>query len=62
TDRANSARKILQYYGFWDGQLNKVTGYADQKLKTPDNPFDNSNRRVSILVKHIAINQFLPKE
>ncbi|MDX9789531.1 MAG: flagellar motor protein MotB [Candidatus Kapabacteria bacterium] len=62
TDRANSARKILQSYGFWDGQLNKVTGYADQKLKTPDNPFDNSNRRVSILVKHIAINQFLPKE
>jgi chemotaxis protein MotB len=61
-DRANSARKILQTFGFWDGQLTKVTGYADQKLRTPDNPFDMTNRRISILVKHITVNQFLPQD
>lgn len=61
TDRANSARKILQSSGFWDGQLTQVTGYADQRLRNPDNPFDMSNRRVSIIVKHISVNQFLPQ-
>ncbi|GAB1370009.1 hypothetical protein MASR1M45_00670 [Candidatus Kapaibacterium sp.] len=61
-DRANSARRILQTFGFWDGQLTKVTGYADQNLKNPDNPFDMVNRRISILVKHIGVNQFLPQE
>ncbi|MBX3043767.1 MAG: OmpA family protein [Candidatus Kapabacteria bacterium] len=61
TDRANSARKVLQIYGLWEGQLTKVTGFADQQLRTPDNPFDMTNRRVSILVKHISVNQFLPQ-
>lgn len=62
TDRANSARKVLQNYGFWEGQLTKVTGFADQRLRNPDNPFDMTNRRVSILVKHISANQFLPQQ
>jgi len=60
TDRANSARKILQISGLWDGQLNKVTGFADQQLRNPENPFDMTNRRVSILVKHIGVKDFLP--
>ncbi len=62
SDRANSARRVLQNYGLWEGQLTRVTGYADQKLRNPDNPFDMTNRRISILVKHIKVNQFLPLE
>lgn len=61
TDRANAARKLLQTNGFWDGQVTQVAGYADQRLRNPDNPFDMNNRRVSIVVKHIAVNQFLPQ-
>ncbi len=61
TDRANAARKLLQSNGFWDGQITQVAGYADQRLRNPDNPFDMNNRRVSIVVKHISANQFLPQ-
>ena len=33
-------------------QVTQVRGYADQMLRVKDNPFDPSNRRVSILVKN----------
>ncbi len=59
-DRANSARRILERNGFWEGQAVKVTGFADQKLRNPENPFDVVNRRVSILIKQMNSNQFLP--
>lgn len=52
SDRANSARRILEEYGLWEGQVIGVKGYADRKLKTPENPFDISNRRVTILVRY----------
>lgn len=58
-DRANAARRVLMANGLWDGQLVSVTGYADKKLRNPENPFDMSNRRVSILIKQISVNQFL---
>jgi len=32
-----------------------------KKLRNPENPFDMSNRRVSILIKQISANQFLPQ-
>ncbi|MBK9246737.1 MAG: OmpA family protein [Ignavibacteria bacterium] len=50
-DRANSARRVLELSGLWEGQVVSVAGYADRKLRTTENPFDVSNRRVSILVK-----------
>ncbi|MFW6232600.1 MAG: OmpA/MotB family protein, partial [Bacteroidota bacterium] len=58
-DRANSARRILEKNGMWEGQIKKVTGYSDNKLRNPDNPFDISNRRISILIKQLTANQFL---
>lgn len=58
TDRANAARKLLEESGLWDGQVIKVTGYADKKLRNPDNPFDISNRRISILIKQMNSNEF----
>jgi chemotaxis protein MotB len=57
-DRANSARRALSKY-FWAGQIDKVAGFADRKLRNPDNPFDISNRRVSILIKQLSASDFL---
>lgn len=59
TDRALSARRVLDLNGFWEGQISKVTGYADKKLRHPGNPFDESNRRISIVIKQLTANQFL---
>ncbi|HUI31287.1 MAG TPA: flagellar motor protein MotB [Candidatus Acidoferrales bacterium] len=50
TDRANAARKILDSGGLKKDQILEVRGYADRRLRDPENPFDFSNRRVSILV------------
>lgn len=58
-DRANASRKILESSGLWDGQVLMVTGYADRKLRNPDNPFDVSNRRISILIKPISSSNFI---
>ncbi len=56
-DRANSARRVLENNGLWDGQVIGVKGYADRKLRTPENPFDISNRRVTILVRYRTENE-----
>ncbi len=50
-DRANSARRLLQQDGVRSDQVTQVRGYADQMLRVKSNPFDPSNRRISILVK-----------
>jgi chemotaxis protein MotB len=51
-DRANSARRLLQQGGVRDDQVTQVRGYADQFLRVKNNPYDPSNRRISILVKN----------
>jgi chemotaxis protein MotB len=51
-DRANSARRLLQQDGVRQDQVTQVRGYADQMLRVKNNPFDPSNRRISILVKN----------
>lgn len=33
-------------------QVTQVRGYADQLLRVKSNPFDPTNRRISILVKN----------
>ena len=53
-DRANSARRLLQQDGVRADQVTQVRGYADQLLRVKTNPFDPSNRRISILVKNDA--------
>ena len=50
-DRANSARRLLQQGGVRSDQVTQVRGYADQFLRVKNNPYDPSNRRISILVK-----------
>ncbi len=51
-DRANAARRLLQESGVRSNQVTQVRGYADQLLRVQSNPFDPSNRRISILVKN----------
>jgi len=51
-DRANSARRLLQQDGVRSDQVTQVRGYADQLLRVKNNPYDPSNRRISILVKN----------
>ena len=51
-DRANAARRLLQQDGVRSDQVTQVRGYADQLLRVKKNPYDPSNRRVSILVKN----------
>jgi chemotaxis protein MotB len=50
-DRANSARRLMQQDGVRQDQVTQIRGYADQMLRVKDNPYDPSNRRISILVK-----------
>lgn len=33
-------------------QVMQVRGYADQRLRKPDNPEDPSNRRISLIVQY----------
>jgi len=52
-DRANAARRLLQQNGVRRDQVTQVRGYADQLLRVKNNPYDPSNRRVSMLVKNL---------
>src|SRR6187402_2518493 len=51
TDRANSARRVMDHSGLRERQVTSVRGLADRQLRVPGNPLDAHNRRVSILVK-----------
>jgi chemotaxis protein MotB len=54
SDRANSARRLLQQGGVGAEQISQVRGYADQKLRVPSNPLDPSNRRISLIVQWVT--------
>ena len=55
-DRANAARRLLQQDGVRENQVTQVRGYADQMLRVKSDPFDPSNRRISILIKNVDEN------
>lgn len=50
TDRASSARLILQEFGLDVKRIVRVAGYADTQPLIVENPEDPRNRRVSILL------------
>jgi chemotaxis protein MotB len=52
TDRANMARRLMQGNGLGANQVTQVRGYANQRLRKPDNPTDPSNRRISLIVQY----------
>jgi chemotaxis protein MotB len=53
TDRANAARRLMQHDGLRADQVSQVRGYADQMLRTPAQPLDASNRRISVIVQNL---------
>jgi len=55
TDRANSARRLMQGTGLHAGQVSEVRGYGDQRLRLPNNPMDPSNRRISVIVQYLTV-------
>lgn len=52
SDRANSARRLMQQSGLRSDQVSQVRGFADQRLRNLKDPLDPSNRRVSIIVQY----------
>ena len=50
SDRANAARRVLEVTGVSGGRIVEVRGYADTKLRVPDDRLAAANRRISILL------------
>jgi len=55
-DRSNAARRLMQGNGIGPDQITQVRGFADQRLRKPENPLDPSNRRISIIVQYLEKN------
>jgi chemotaxis protein MotB len=53
TDRANAARRLMQHDGLRGDQVSQVRGYANQMLRSPAQPLDASNRRISVIVQNV---------
>jgi chemotaxis protein MotB len=49
-DRANAARQLMEASGLYKGQVQEIRGLADKFPMFPDNPLDERNRRVTIIV------------
>lgn len=54
SDRANAARRVMQANGIRPDQVTQVRGFADQRLRKPDDPLDPANRRISVIVQYIV--------
>jgi chemotaxis protein MotB len=54
SDRANSARKIMQSHGVRPEQVVQVRGYADRQLRHADDPAAASNRRITVIVQYLT--------
>ncbi|MCX6827546.1 MAG: OmpA family protein [candidate division Zixibacteria bacterium] len=50
SDRANSARRLMEFSGLHLGQIFEVRGNADTQLRFASTPDDPRNRRVAIIV------------
>ncbi len=53
TDRANSARQLMESSGLRPAQVAQVRGFADRQLRHPDTPQASSNRRISVIVQYL---------
>lgn len=49
-DRANAARQLMEVSGLYKGQVREVRGFADKFPMIVDDPNDDRNRRVTIVV------------
>jgi chemotaxis protein MotB len=53
TDRANSARHIMEDNGLRPDQVKQLRGFADQRLRYPKDPTNAGNRRISVIVQYL---------
>ena len=49
-NRANAARRLMVDAGVRESQVSQVRGYADQRLRTPNEPLNPGNRRISVVI------------
>lgn len=49
-DRANTARRMLVERGVDEARILEIRGYADRRLRYPDEPRNPGNRRVTLFV------------
>jgi chemotaxis protein MotB len=54
TERAHSARRLMEKSGLRMSQVIQVRGFADRRLRKPEAPLDPSNRRISLIVRYQA--------
>jgi chemotaxis protein MotB len=54
TDRANTARRLMQDSGVRPNQVVQVRGYADQDPRKPLQPEDASNRRITLIIRYLV--------
>ena len=52
-DRANASRRLMMQNGLHPDQVVEVRGFADQRLRNPNNPTDAANRRISLIVRYL---------
>jgi chemotaxis protein MotB len=48
--RALNTRRALEELGLASDRIDQVVGYADRKLRLPEDPLSSENRRISILI------------
>jgi len=48
--RALNTRRALEEIGLASDRIEQVVGYADRKLRLPEDPLNSENRRISILI------------
>ena len=48
---SNAARRVMQKAGLGEHQIEGVRGFADTRLRQPEDPLDPGNRRISIVVR-----------
>ncbi|WP_321476864.1 flagellar motor protein MotB [uncultured Paludibaculum sp.] len=57
SDRANAARRILTASGIPEDRISQVRGFAARRLLLKDRPTDPSNRRISIIVRNLGLDE-----
>ncbi|MEO8595239.1 MAG: flagellar motor protein MotB [Candidatus Solibacter sp.] len=53
TDRANSARRLMEAHGIRPEQVAQVRGFGARQLRHPEEPDNAANRRISVIVQYV---------
>jgi len=53
-DRSNAARRLMSDHGLRPNQVTQVRGFADQRLRMPNDPTNPGNRRISVIVQYLT--------